>query len=124
MNWSDYPNFSEAEMRCRQTGECGMHPDHMARLQRVRDEFGKPMPVTSGYRSPRHSIEAAKSAPGVHTTGRATDVGVCGADALELVGIAIKHGFTGIGVNQRGGSRFIHLDDAPSGFPRPMIWSY
>jgi zinc D-Ala-D-Ala carboxypeptidase len=40
--------------------------------------------------------------------------------------VALKHGITGVGVNQKGGARFIHLDDLePTGhFPRPTIWSY
>jgi hypothetical protein len=51
-----------------------------------------------------------------------------GADALELVALALAYGFTGIGVNQKGAhdGRFIHLDDLDNapGQPRPCIWSY
>ena len=33
--------------------------------------------------------------------------------------------FTGIGIQQKGSGRFIHLDMAPAEqLPRPMIWSY
>lgn len=83
------------------------------------------MIINSGYRSQRHSIEAAKSSPGSHTTGRACDVRVFGADAYNLVRLAAKHGFSRIGVSQKGAisSRFIHLDDNPD-FPNPTIWSY
>ena len=48
-----------------------------------------------------------------------------GADAIELIALAAGLGFTGIGVQQKGGSRFIHLDDVPADvLPRPAIWSY
>ena len=32
-------------------------------------ELGYEITITSGYRSPEHPIEAAKSKPGEHTTG-------------------------------------------------------
>jgi uncharacterized protein YcbK (DUF882 family) len=122
MDWRQYPNFRLEEFRCRYTGECEMHPDHMRRLQQLRGVFGKPMVVTSGYRSKRHPIEAAKATPGEHTHGRATDVAVQGTDALRLVHLALMAGFTRIGVNQKGTGRFIHLGDSPD-FPS-TIWSY
>jgi hypothetical protein len=31
--------------------------------------------------------------------------------------------FTGIGIQQKGGARFIHLDDL-TGVGRPTVWSY
>ena len=47
-------------------------------------------------------------------------------DALKLLELAIKLGFTGFGINQKGSSRFIHLDtlENSSARPRPTIWSY
>lgn len=124
MNWADYPNFRESEFACKHTGESKMEPAFMERLQTLRIAYGKPMQISSGYRSPSHPIEAAKAKPGAHSSGRACDVVVRGADALKLVELAIKHGFTGIGVNQKGASRFIHLDDLTSADSRPTIWSY
>lgn len=125
MDWSRWPNFSPEEFRCKHTGKLHMHAGFMDRLQRLRSEYGKPMRITSGYRAPEHPIEAAKAKPGAHSTGRACDIGVQGADAVELLRIALQLGFTGIGVQQKGTARFIHLDDLPDGeFPRPAIWSY
>lgn len=123
MNWSDYPNFTESEFRCSHCGEVGMQPAFMAKLQDLRTIFGKPMKVTSGYRCPAHPIEQQKAAPGAHTSGCAVDIGVQGTDAYRLLKLAFAMGFTGIGVQQKGGGRFIHLDtlDTP---PRPNVWSY
>lgn len=58
--------------------------------------------------------------------GRACDVVVSGQDAFALVDMAITLGFTGIGIQQKGTGRFIHLDDLreEDGFLRPTIWSY
>jgi hypothetical protein len=38
----------------------------------------------------------------------------------------MKMGFSGIGVSQKGDSRFIHLDDLEDSNerPRPWVWSY
>lgn len=121
------PNFSKAELLCK--CGCGMLPaqDFMDKVQQVRDVFEKPLLVTSAARCPVHNAVVSKTgSTGPHTTGRAIDLAVSGADALRLVEIALEQGFTGIGVNQKGASRFIHLDDlsfAP-GRPRPFIWSY
>ena len=102
MDWSKYPNFTEAELRCSETGECKMQADFMRRLQALREEYGKPMAITSGYRSPQHSIEASKAQPGTHARGIAVDIAVSGQDCYELMNLAVKHGFTGIGVAQKG----------------------
>jgi uncharacterized protein YcbK (DUF882 family) len=102
-----------------------MHSGFMERLVALREEFGAPMPVTSGYRCPEH--DAALRGAEVHPTGHAVDVRVSGADAHRLIALALRHGFTGIGVNQRGAhsQRFIHLDDlVDANHPRPTVWSY
>ena len=125
MNWSDYPNFTEAEFACRHTGKCAMAPEFMARLQKLRGVYGKPMTITSGYRHPTHPIEAAKLSPGAHSTGRAADIAVQGVEALRVLQLALQCGFTGIGLQQKGGGRFLHLDDISNGYlPRPALWSY
>jgi uncharacterized protein YcbK (DUF882 family) len=122
MNWQDYPNFSEAEFRCKHTGRCEMHPEFMAKLQRLRTAFEAPMHVSSGFRDPSHPVEASKRAGGEHTTGRAADIAIAGPGALRLIALAYIHGFNRIGVQQKGAGRFIHLGDSPD-FPAG-IWSY
>jgi len=81
------------------------------------------MRVTSGYRCAKHPVEAKKAAPGAHASGCACDIGVDGADAHRLVALAFKAGFVGIGVNQKGTGRFIHLDTLKTR-PSGTIWSY
>ena len=58
----------------------------MDRLQLLRSHYGSPLTVTSGYRSPLHSIEAAKTTgPASHATGRAVDIACAGVDAFEIL---------------------------------------
>ena len=120
MNWADYPNFSEAEFRCSHCGKQAMRPEFLSKLQALRNAYKRPMAVTSGYRCPDHPIEKVKATPGMHTTGLACDIGVQGADAHEVLRLAMQMGFTGIGVQQKGTGRFIHLDTRPA----PTVWSY
>ena len=122
MDWTKYPNFTEDEFRCKQTGRCEMNPDFMERLQQLRTLYGKPMRITSGFRDPSHSAERGKASPGEHTYGRAADIAVQGVDALRVIRLALELGFTRIGVQQKGDGRFIHVGDHP-GFPAG-IWSY
>ena len=127
MNWDKYkPYFTEAEFKCKHTGKCEMHEDFMAKLFELRHEYGSPLIISSGYRDATHPIEAQKATTGAHTSGRACDILISGNSALILLRLALSLGFTGIGINQKGASRFIHLDDLPNNkdFSRPTIWSY
>jgi zinc D-Ala-D-Ala carboxypeptidase len=65
-------------------------------------------------------------APGAHSTGRAIDIAVQGEKAHQLLKKAFSMGIGGIGVNQKGSGRFIHLDDLDEtdNHTRPWVWSY
>jgi uncharacterized protein YcbK (DUF882 family) len=123
MDWSKYPNFKADEFSCKHCGQNKMQPEFMDKLQELRNLYGKPMKITSGYRCPKHPIEAAKKASGAHSTGLAADIGVDGGEAHKILSLAMQLGFTGIGVQQKGAGRFIHVDLVKSP-PRPNVWSY
>ncbi|MCA9911834.1 MAG: peptidase M15 [Anaerolineae bacterium] len=125
-DWSKYaPYFTRNELACKHTGQCEMTEETMDALLKVRIEYGKPMRITSGYRSTKHPNEANKAFPGEHTHGECVDVGVYGENAVQLMNIAMKHGFTRIGVSQKGdmNARFLHLGRSRS-YPNPTVWSY
>lgn len=58
INWSNCPNFSEAEFVCKHTGQFYMDKEFMDRLQALRSELGQPMTITNGYHHPTHPVEA------------------------------------------------------------------
>lgn len=121
-DWAKYPNFEEKEFRCRHTGQCHMSDTLLEALQAVRTEYGKPMVVTSGYRDKSHPEEAKKLKPGQHSLGLAVDLACEGSQAHEIVRLAMKHGFRGVGISQKaGGPRFVHLDMRAG---LPVIYSY
>lgn len=125
MNWNDYPNFSKQEFDCKHTGKNEMKPEFMERLQVLRNQYGKPIKISSGYRDITHPIEAKKKRGGAHTTGLAADLAVERGDAHFILDLAFRLGFTGIGVQQKGSGRFIHLDiDNRPDSLRPTVWSY
>lgn len=118
--------FSEDELRCK--CGCGVYyfdENFLQLLNDLRGECGFPLPVSSGYRCPKHPIEAAKSRPGAHSTGKAVDISVSHWRAHIVTKRAMELGVWRIGVNQKGPSakRFIHLDVCGD-LPEPAIWSY
>ena len=119
---------NEPISRCSHCGAKRMQPHFMEHIIVLRELLGFPFVVTSAYRCPDHPIEAAKEAPGAHTTGMAIDIQVYGNNAHRLLDAALRAGFSGIGISQKGdhSTRFIHLDKIGSleGRPRPTVWSY
>ena len=104
--------FSVDELKCKGTDECEMDEGFMKKLEALRHEFNEPMIVSSGYRHESYNqvIGGAKNSP--HLYGKAVDVVISGKSAYRLMKLAIEHGFTGIGVSQRGPheKRFLHID--------------
>ena len=126
MDWR-WKNFSSEELKCKHCGEEKIIPEFMDRLQALRKDYGKPMKISSGYRCPIHNRNVSKTGDdGPHTTGRAVDILCHGKEAYDLLHLALLHGFTGIGINQKGlkASRFIHIDDIPDRTIRPTVFSY
>lgn len=122
-------NFKEHEFRCSCCGNNEMKDVFIEKLQLIRDEFGKSMRITSGYRCKGYNDIVSSTGPnGPHTTGRAADILVSGSDMHELIRLAFKHNMTGIGIKGTGphATRYIHIDDLLSDGKRlrPTVWSY
>ena len=90
-------NFSLKEMVASQTAErkgINNNPseDHMNNLkllcenvlQPVRDHFGKPVAISSGYRSPALCEAIGSSAKSQHAKGEAADFEIPGVDNMQL----------------------------------------
>lgn len=91
-------------------------------LQRVRDEYGLPMIVTSGGRCPLHKNEKHRSSPADHQKGLGVDIRITGiAMATKLAAIAGKCGFNAIAINLELG--FIHLGYRPE-INKIVTWQY
>lgn len=53
-------------------------------LQKARDHFGKPMIITSGYRTTVHNMRVGGVSNSNHVFGNAADVHIPGVSALDL----------------------------------------
>ncbi len=128
VDWENSKYFKATEFMCSHTGTENMDAHFIEKLNMLRQIYGKPMTVSSGYRDSTHPVEAMKKDPtsGSHVSGKAADILIERAEAYKLLSLAFDVGFTGLGVNQKGGARFLHLDTIESSptRPRPTIWSY
>lgn len=127
-------NFSEDEVKCK-CGECSGLPEGKERLdffmhsldmlQEIRDEYGRPIRLSSAYRCPAYNDRVSRTGrTGPHTLA-AFDIKASAKEAHKIVKIALQKNVTGLGISQKGNhsSRFIHVDWLHSG-KRPWIWSY
>lgn len=81
-------------------------------VQKVRDDYGYPMVITSGGRCHKHPNEVQRAKPADHQKCQAVDVKVTGLTmAMRLMAIATKHGFNAFGISLK--DNFIHLGYRP-----------
>ncbi len=118
------PFISRQEYQC-QCGKCGnsLPPDlkkdengmwptvYMAlfdRFKDLRESWGKPIPITSGYRCMKHPLKW-----GSHTFGLGLDLGI-GIDEMDRFEELVNRDFTEMrmGTNRKPGSIHVHLDVA------------
>lgn len=119
--------FTPKEFACKHCGDNKMDAAFLLLVDELRHRCGYPLSITSGYRCPVHNQNVSTTGPkGPHTTGLAVDIGVSRHRAHDVLRHALAMGFTGIGVQQKGATRFIHLDmlREPDHAPRPSVWSY
>ncbi len=123
--------FTLEELKCK-CGKCDsvgneMDNQFMQVIVMLRYKLHFPFIISSAYRCPQHNNTVSASGfKGPHTTGKAIDISVSGAQAFYLIEESLKYNISGLGINQKGDGRFIHLDmcSAKDGVSRPMIWSY
>ena len=115
---TDWKYFTREEFACSETGENEIQDDFITKLDRLRELCGFAFVINSGYRSPDHSIEAAKDKPGQHCSGRCCDIAVSGGwQRYRIVNTAMGMGFNGIGVDEG----FVHIDERET---TPVLWTY
>ena len=114
--------FKIEEFECK----CGCGKNHMsAELLKMIDNLrilcGFPLIVTSGTRCLKHNTNEGGHPNSGHMKGLCVDISAYGDRAAIIISHAYAIGFTGIGISQKGPSRFIHLDIAHEHF---TLWSY
>jgi uncharacterized protein YcbK (DUF882 family) len=90
-------------------------------LDEVREDYGKPIVITSGYRTEAHNVEADGKKNSSHLKGLAVDVACTESrDRFELVRLFLEYGITRIGI----ADTFIHIDIDDEDKSPNVIWTY
>lgn len=143
-NWREFDSRDVYGGTLEGSGCSMMDRPFVADLDLVRDIYGKPIVVSSGYRMPAYNqLVSTTGITGPHTTGKAADLKASGADAFRLLmAVALvklyragvihtrdltaktldrmcEASFQGIGFKQDTSTphqaRFIHLDSCEPG---------
>lgn len=99
---------------------CRMDLSFVLKLDKLRETYGKPITIGSGFRTAAHNIKVGGVDSSAHTEGKAADITIdASTDRFTLLHIAFNMGFKRIGIHKH----FIHLDAAQN-LPQNVFWLY
>ena len=114
------PDFKVRELRCRDGSDTVMVDETLTVvLQCIREHFGKPVTITSGYRTASHNTRVGGSRSSQHLLGRAADIQVQDTDPLAVAAYAesLMPGWGGVGrypVKAGRAKGWVHVDTRPN----------
>ena len=118
-HWDEFPmkdwrwgSFKPSEMRSKSDDKLMIDYDSMDKLQELRNLLGKPLYITSAYRSPAHNRKVGGAKGSMHLQAKAFDVQMHNRDPAKFYALAQAVGFTGFGFYEKSG--FIHIDTGPA----------
>lgn len=79
-------------------------------VQKIREHFGKPLVINSGYRCKSHNAEVGGASKSKHMDGMAADIRISGVEPTEIAKYAESLGILGIGLYDS----FVHIDTRTS----------
>ncbi len=114
------PNFRVREFRCKDGSDpIFVDGELVSILQKIREHFGKPLTITSGYRTPAHNKACGGAAYSQHLYGRAADFKIAGIapDVVAAYAETLLPNRGGIGVYPPKAGRatgWVHIDTRAS----------
>jgi hypothetical protein len=115
-------NFNSTEFDCNGVGCCSettIDPKLIEYVQRIREHFGVPVKISSGYRCAKHNKAVGGSSGSYHKQGgKAADIIVEGHAPLEVAQYCESIGILGIGLYESRdcGDDFVHIDTRTTKF--------
>ena len=108
-------NFKSTEFDCHGTNCCSetlIDQNLVSNLQKIRNHFGKPLKINSGYRCETHNSSVGGATGSRHTKGMAADFYIDGVTPREIAQYAESIGIKGIGLYEAKdcGDNFVHID--------------
>ena len=102
-------NFKLREFACQDGSDpVFVSPELVGVLQEIRDHFGKPVNINSGYRTATHNKKVDGAAQSQHLYGMAADISIAGVSPIMIASyvetLMPKKG--GIGIYKT----FVHVD--------------
>lgn len=105
------PHFKVREFRCRDGSDKILIDDDLIKiLEMIRERFGKPVTVTSGYRTATYNRACGGASKSQHLYGTAADIVISGVDPLKVCQYAETLMPKSGGIGWYVGSRFSHID--------------
>lgn len=77
-------NFKLYEFECNHCGTVKISPELIEMVQKVRNHFGRPVTINSGYRCPTHNKAVGGAANSQHLYGTAADIVVSGVSPSKV----------------------------------------
>ncbi len=105
------PNFAVGEFACKDGSDTILIDTQLAYyLQKIRDHFGRPVRINSGYRTKAYNDLVGGARESQHVIGTAADIAVDGVAPKEVAAYADQIGINGIGTYKT----FTHVDVRPN----------
>lgn len=109
------PDFKVRELRCKDGTDTVMVDEALTVvLQCIREHFGKPVTITSGYRTAAHNAAVGGAKSSQHLYGRAADIRVQGVSVEDVAAYAesLMPDWGGVGRYpvKAGRAGWVHVD--------------
>ena len=114
------PAFKVREFRCRDGSDTIMVDEALTvLLQAIREHFGKPITITSGYRTAAHNAAVGGAKSSQHLLGRAADIQVADTtvEAVAAYAESLIPDWGGVGrypVKAGRTKGWVHVDTRPA----------